>query len=186
MFLDEPEPVDSVLTFLIGSDTLEYYWVKATAPYTCGFYSWRYKVPTSINVEAGQHPDIQKAWCHWSVAEHGSIQGIWPRIGSRYEHRFVPDHHYQKMHVGQCPKIIVISPFLLQYQGKSTNLGSLGKEYERRIYLGGNSLSHRIVFSWDNAGFLRRRSAWQCVVEATSLVVALTSARVAIIDFATT
>ena len=28
--LDEPEPVDSVLTFLNGYDTLEYSWVKAT------------------------------------------------------------------------------------------------------------------------------------------------------------
>ena len=27
--LDEPEPVDSVLTFLSGYDTLEYSWVKA-------------------------------------------------------------------------------------------------------------------------------------------------------------
>ena len=31
MSLDEPEPVDSVLTFLSGYDTLEYFWVKATA-----------------------------------------------------------------------------------------------------------------------------------------------------------
>ena len=31
MFLDEPKPVDSVLTFLCGYDTLEYSWVKATA-----------------------------------------------------------------------------------------------------------------------------------------------------------
>ena len=31
MSLDEPEPVDSVLTFLIGYDILEYSWVKATA-----------------------------------------------------------------------------------------------------------------------------------------------------------
>ena len=29
--LDESEPVDSVLTFLSGYDTLEYSWVKATA-----------------------------------------------------------------------------------------------------------------------------------------------------------
>ena len=29
--MDEPEPVDSVLTFLSGYDTLEYSWVKATA-----------------------------------------------------------------------------------------------------------------------------------------------------------
>ena len=29
--LDEPEPVDSVLTFLSGYDILEYSWVKATA-----------------------------------------------------------------------------------------------------------------------------------------------------------
>ena len=28
--LDEPEPVDSVLMFLSGYDTLEYSWVKAT------------------------------------------------------------------------------------------------------------------------------------------------------------
>ena len=28
--LDEPEPVDSVLTFLSGYDTLEYSWLKAT------------------------------------------------------------------------------------------------------------------------------------------------------------
>ena len=28
---NEPEPVDSVLTFLSGYDTLEYSWVKATA-----------------------------------------------------------------------------------------------------------------------------------------------------------
>jgi len=28
--LDESEPVDSVLTFLSGYDTLEYFWVKAT------------------------------------------------------------------------------------------------------------------------------------------------------------
>ena len=31
MSLDEPEPVDSVLTFLSGYDTPEYSWVKATA-----------------------------------------------------------------------------------------------------------------------------------------------------------
>ena len=31
MSLDEPEPIDSVLTFLHGYDTLEYSWVKATA-----------------------------------------------------------------------------------------------------------------------------------------------------------
>ena len=31
MSLDEPEPVDSVLTFLNGYDTQEYSWVKATA-----------------------------------------------------------------------------------------------------------------------------------------------------------
>ena len=31
MSLDEPELVDSVLTFLSGYDTLEYSWVKATA-----------------------------------------------------------------------------------------------------------------------------------------------------------
>ena len=31
MSLDEPEPVDSVLTFLSGYDTLEYSWVKGTA-----------------------------------------------------------------------------------------------------------------------------------------------------------
>ena len=29
--LDEPEPVDSVLTFLSGYDTLEYFWMKAKA-----------------------------------------------------------------------------------------------------------------------------------------------------------
>ena len=87
------------------------------------------------------------------------------------------------MHVAQCPKIVVISPF--SYQGNATNLGSLGKESGRRIYPGGNMLSHRIVFSWDNAGLLQQRSAWQYVVEATTLVVALTSARVAIVDFAT-
>ena len=31
MSLDEPEPIDSVLTLLNGYDTLEYSWVKATA-----------------------------------------------------------------------------------------------------------------------------------------------------------
>ena len=31
MSLDEPEPIDSVLTFLSGYDTLEYSWMKATA-----------------------------------------------------------------------------------------------------------------------------------------------------------
>ena len=30
MSLEEPEPVNSVLTFLSGYDTLEYSWVKAT------------------------------------------------------------------------------------------------------------------------------------------------------------
>ena len=90
------------------------------------------------------------------------------------------------MHVARCPKIIAISPFSLQYQGNAKKLGSLGIESGRRIYLGGNRLSHRIVFSWDNAGLLQRRSAWQYVVEATTLVVALTSARVATVDFATT
>ena len=29
--LDESEPIDSVLTFLSGYDTMEYSWVKATA-----------------------------------------------------------------------------------------------------------------------------------------------------------
>ena len=90
------------------------------------------------------------------------------------------------MHVARCPKIIAISPFLLQYQGKTTNLGSLGKESGHRIYPGSNRLSHHTVVSWDNAGLLQRRSAWQYVVGATTLVVALTSARVAIVDFATT
>ena len=33
--LDEPEPVDSVLTFLSGYDTLEYSWVKATTVSVC-------------------------------------------------------------------------------------------------------------------------------------------------------
>ena len=31
MSLDEPEPIDSILTLLYGYDTLEYSWVKATA-----------------------------------------------------------------------------------------------------------------------------------------------------------
>ena len=31
MSLDEPEPIDSVLTFPSGYDTLEYCWVKDTA-----------------------------------------------------------------------------------------------------------------------------------------------------------
>ena len=31
MSLDEPKPVDSVLMFLSGYNTLEYSWVKATA-----------------------------------------------------------------------------------------------------------------------------------------------------------
>ena len=69
---------------------------------------------------------------------------------------------------------------------KRNKFGVVGKRTGRRIYLGGNRLSHRIVFSWDNGGFLQRRSAWQSVVEATTLVVALTSVRVAIVDFATT
>ena len=94
--------------------------------------------------------------------------------------------HYQEMHVARSPKIVAISPFSLQYQGKTTNLGSLGKESGRRIYPGGNMLSHRTVFGWDNTSLLQRRSAWQYVVEATTLVVALISARVAIVDFATT
>jgi len=47
--LDEPEPVDSVLTFLSGYDILEYSWVKATAiSVRLGFYSWRCKVLTSF------------------------------------------------------------------------------------------------------------------------------------------
>ena len=87
------------------------------------------------------------------------------------------------MHVAQRPKIVAISPFSLQYQGNATNLGSLGKESGRHIYVSGNSLSHRIVFSWDNAGLLQRRSALQCVVEATTMVVAITRARVAIVVF---
>ena len=90
------------------------------------------------------------------------------------------------MHVARRPKIIAISPFSLQYQGKTTNLGLLGKESGRRIYPGGNMLSHRTVFGWDNTSLLQRRSAWQYVVEATTLVVALTCARVAIVDFAIT
>ena len=90
------------------------------------------------------------------------------------------------MHIRQHPKIVAISPFSLQCQGNATNLGSLGNDSGRHIYVSGKSLSHRIVFSWDNAGLLQRRSAWQCVVEATTLVIELTSARVAIVDFATT
>ena len=31
MSLDEPEPIDSILTLLSEYDTLEYSWVKATA-----------------------------------------------------------------------------------------------------------------------------------------------------------
>ena len=47
MSLDESEPVDSVLTFLSGYNTLEYSWVKATAvSVRLRIYLWRYKVPT--------------------------------------------------------------------------------------------------------------------------------------------
>ena len=87
------------------------------------------------------------------------------------------------MHVRQCPKIIAICPFSLQCQGNATNLGSLGNDSGRHIYVSGKSLSHRIVFSWDNAGLLQRRSALQCVVEATTMVIAITRARVAIVVF---
>ena len=86
----------------------------------------------------------------------------------------------------QRPKIVPISPFSLQYQGNATNLGSLGKDSGRCIYVSCNSLSHQIMFGWDNAGLLQRRSALQCVVEATTMVVAITRARVAIVVFATT
>ena len=86
----------------------------------------------------------------------------------------------------QRPKIVPISPFSLQYQGNVTKVGSLGKDSGRCMYMSGNSLSHRIVFGWDNAGLLQRRSALQCVVEATTMVVAITRAIIAIDVFATT
>ena len=62
-------------------------------------------------------------------------------------------------------------------------MGPFGKNSGRFIYVSGNSLSHQIVFGWDNAGLLQRRSALQCVVEATTMVVAITRARVAIVVF---
>ena len=65
-------------------------------------------------------------------------------------------------------------------------MGSLGKNSGRCIYVSGNSPSHRIVFSWDKAGLLERRSMLQSVLEATTMAVAITRARVAIFFFATT
>ena len=47
--LDEPEPVDSALTFPSGYDTLEYSWVKATAASVhLQILSWSYKIPTLL------------------------------------------------------------------------------------------------------------------------------------------
>ena len=86
----------------------------------------------------------------------------------------------------QHPKIVAITPFSLQYQGNATKMGSLGKDSGRCIYVSGNRLLHQIVFGWDKAGLLQRRSALQCVVEATTMVVAITRVRVAIVVFATT
>ena len=83
-------------------------------------------------------------------------------------------------------KIIAISPFSMQYQGNATIMGSLGEDSGRCIYASGNSLSRQIVFGWDKADLLQRRLALQCVVEATTMVVAITRARVAIVVFATT
>ena len=45
---------------------------------------------------------------------------------------------------------------------------------------------HQIVFGWVNVRVLQRRSAWQYVVDATTMVVALSRARVAIVVFETT
>jgi len=42
------------------------------------------------------------------------------------------------------------------------------------------------VFCWDNVRVLHRRSTWQYVVDTTTMVVALSGARVAIVIFATT
>ena len=47
--LDETEPIDSVLTFPSGYDTLEYSWVKATAVSVhLQIYLCRYEIPTSF------------------------------------------------------------------------------------------------------------------------------------------
>ena len=63
-----------------------------------------------------------------------------------YKYR-TPSPSLPGMHVARRPKIVVICPFSLQYQGKTTNLGSLEKESRHRIYPGGNRLSHRTVYS---------------------------------------
>ena len=93
--------------------------------------------------------------------------------------------HYQKTHVAQRPKIVAISPFSLQYARNTTIWGSLGKESGRCIQVSCNSLLHQIVFGWVNVRVLQRRSAWQ-YVDATTMVVALSGVRVAIVIFATT
>ena len=62
-----------------------------------------------------------------------------------FPHSTILALHYQEMHVARRAKIVAISPFSLRYQGKTTNFGSLGKESGRRIYPGGNRLSHRTV-----------------------------------------
>ena len=64
-------------------------------------------------------------------------------------------------------------------------MGSLGEDSERCIYMSGNSLLDQIVFGCDNVSMLQQCSACQYVVEATTMVVAITKARVAIVVFAT-
>ena len=78
------------------------------------------------------------------------------------------------------------NPIFVAISGKRKKMESLGKDSGRCIYASGNSLSRQIVFGWDKADLLQRRLALQCVVEATTMVVAITRARVAIVVFATT
>ena len=64
--LDEPEPVDSALTFPSEYDTLEYSWVKATAvSVRLRIYSWCYKVPTDMQLvlELQPTPPTVEMYC---------------------------------------------------------------------------------------------------------------------------
>ena len=65
MSLDEPEPVDSVLTFLSRYDTLEYSWVKATA------VSVRLRI---LFMTLQNTNNVSKGWC---VIADERIVGWW-------------------------------------------------------------------------------------------------------------
>ena len=84
MSLDEPEPVDSVLMFLSGYDTLEYSWVKATAV----FVRLRILFMTLQNTN--------NDWLPSTSQKHDSIWAIVDRLTKTTHHLRVPTIYTSK------------------------------------------------------------------------------------------